>query len=174
MLIDKYLPVYDFQEAHSIKIKVRSTETYEKMLHCDVSESFLIRFLFGLRGIKINRYTISHIPEMGFIKLDEIPGQEIVYGMVTTSPMFNCCDPNSTPSMFLEKTQGAILKGVINFHLSNEDSSTQIISTETRIWCGTKKLRSKFRLYWFFVKPFSQLIRRSVLRQIKRYILESR
>lgn len=173
MLIDKYLPVYDFQEVHSIKINVRTVNTYEKMLYCNVSKGFLIQFLFRLRGIAVNHSSISHLPELGFIKLEEISGQEIVYGMVTSSPLFNCCHPNSTAATFLEKTKEPVLKAVINFHISDQDSVTQIISTETRIWCGSKKLRSKFSVYWFFIKPFSQLIRRSVLRQIRRHIIQT-
>lgn len=167
MLIDKYLSAYDFNEFHSIKVNAPANGIYEKMLSCDVSRSFLIRLLFRLRGMPKHLYTIEHLTHMGFIKLDEQPGKEIVYGMVTTSPTFNCCQVNISPASFIQNTDDSIIKAVINFQLQEENNSTHFITTETRVWCGSKRMRTKFKLYWFFVKPFSQLIRKAMLKEMK-------
>ena len=172
MLIDKYLPGYDFNEVHSIKVNGPANGIYDKMLSCDMSQSFLIKLLFTLRGMPGHLYSIDHLTSVGFIKLDEQPGKEIVYGIVTTSPTFNSCESNLTPASFSQNTNPAIIKGVINFQLLKERDSTHIISTETRVWCGSRKMRKRFSLYWFFVKPFSQLIRRSMLKQMKHQILK--
>ena len=91
MLIDKYLSAYDFTEFHSIKVKASGNDLYNKILRCDFSRSFLIRLLFRLRGMPKHIYTIEHLTNMGFFKLDDQPGKEIVYGIVTTSPTFSCC-----------------------------------------------------------------------------------
>lgn len=167
MLIDKYLSAYDFNEFHSIKVNAPAKGIYEKMLSCDVSRSFLVRFLFRLRGMPKHLYTINHLTHMGFVRLDEQPGKEIVYGIFTTSPTFNCCMSNITPASFIQNTDASIIKAVINFHIKEQDSLAHIISTETRVWCGSKKMRRKFKLYWFFVKPFSQLIRKAMLKEMK-------
>lgn len=172
MLIDKYLSAYDFTEFHSIKVKASGNDLYNKMLSCDFSRSFLIRLLFGLRGMPKHIYTIEHLTNMGFVKLGEQPGKEIVYGIVTTSSTFNCCLSNVTPASFIQNTNVSIIKAAINFQLEELNNSTHLISTETRVWCGSRAMRKKFRLYWFFVKPFSQLIRKSMLKQIKRQILK--
>jgi hypothetical protein len=42
------------------------------------------------------------------------------------------------------------------------------LSTETRVWLDDGKARSRFRLYWLIVRPFSGLVRRSWLRAAKR------
>jgi hypothetical protein len=173
MLIDKYLSAYDFNEFHSIKVHSSANGIYDKVLSCDVSRSFLVRFLFRLRGMPKHLYTIQHLLKMGFTKLDEQPGKEIVYGIVTTSPTFNCCQSDLSRASFIQNTNASIIKAVINFHVQEHDTLTHIISTETRVWCGSNAMRSKFRLYWFFVKPFSQLIRRSMLKQMKEQILQS-
>lgn len=167
MLIDKYLSAYDFNEFHSIKVNASANGIYDKMLSCDVSRSFLIRALFRLRGMPKHLYTIEHLTSTGFVKLDEQPGKEIVYGIITTSPTFNCCLSNVTPASFIQNTNASIIKAVINFQLQEASNSTNIISTETRVWCSCKAMKSKFRLYWFFVKPFSQIIRRTMLKQMK-------
>lgn len=167
MLIDKYLSAYDFNEFHSIKVNASANDVYDRMLSCDVSRSFLVKSLFRLRGMPKHLYTINHLTNMGFIKLDEQPGKEIVFGIITTSPTFNCCQSNVTPASFLQNRDASIIKAVINFHLQKENNSTHIISTETRVLCGSNEMRKKFRLYWFFVKPFSKLIRRSMLKEMK-------
>lgn len=173
MLIDKYLSVYAFNEFHSIKINASSNGIYKKMLSCDISCSFLVKFLFRLRGMPKHLSTIEHLSSMGFIKLDEQPDKEILYGIVTTSPTFNCCQSNLSPTSFVENTSPSIIKAVINFQLQEQKNLTHIISTETRIWCGSREMRAKFRLYWFFIKPFSQLVRISILKQMKRQISKS-
>lgn len=167
MLIDKYLFAFDFNEFHFVKVNAEADGIYEKMLSCDVSRSFLIRLLFRLRGMPKHLYTIQHLTNMGFIKLDEQPGKEIVYGILTTSPTFNCCQSNISPAAFIQNTDASIIKAVINFQLNQESNSMHIISTETRVWCGSKKMRNKFKLYWLFVKPFSQLIRKAMLKEMK-------
>lgn len=167
MLIDKYLSAYDFNEFHSIKVTARATGIYDKMLSCDISRSFLVRFLFRLRGMSKHLYTINHITKMGFVKLDEQPGKEIVYGIITSSPTFDCCQSDVTQASFIRSTDASLIKAAINFQLQDEGNLTYIISTETRVWCGGKAIRSKFALYWFFVKPFSQLIRKSMLKEMK-------
>lgn len=169
MLIDKYLPAYHFNELHSIEVN----GIYQKMLQCDFSNSSLIKFLFRLRGMPEEVYSIEHLTSMGFIKLDEEPGKEILYGMVTDNPMFNTCQSNISSKEFTQKEDGNIIKAVINFKLQDKSNSQHIISTETRVWCGSKAMKSKFKYYWFFIKPFSQLIRKSMLRQMKLQIQQT-
>jgi hypothetical protein len=173
MLIDKYLSAYHFSEFHSIEITGFIDDIYGKMLQCDFSSSTLIKFLFRLRGTRKEVYTIEHLTKIGFIKLEEEPGKEIIFGLVTTNPMFNTCQSDITSTEFVQKSDDTIIKAVINFRLQHKGNSQHIISTETRVWCGSKRLESKFGGYWFFVKPFSQLIRRSMLKQMKHQLLRT-
>ncbi|MES2648145.1 MAG: hypothetical protein V4717_14810 [Bacteroidota bacterium] len=173
MLIDKYLPAYQFNEFHSVELTGYLDGIYQKMLQCDFSNSSLIKFLFRIRGMSKEVYSIEHLTKMGFIKLDEDPGSEILFGMVTDNPMFNNCQLIVSSKEFIQQTDDTIIKAVINFKLQNKSSSQHIISTETRVWCGSKTIKSKFKFYWFFIKPFSQLIRKSMLKQIKTQIQQA-
>lgn len=173
MLIDKYLSTYDFKEFHSVELNSSHNGVYQKLLHCDFSKSSVIKFLFRLRGMRKELCTIEHLTKMGFIKLDEVPGNEILFGMITDSPIFNRCQSHISPPDFTNQSNPSIIKAVINFHVNERGSSKYIISTETRIWCGSKVLKSKFKRYWFWVKPFSQLIRKSILKQIKKQVSEA-
>ena len=144
MLIDKYLSAYDFNEFHSTKVNASANVIYNKMLSCDVSRSFLIRFLFRLRGMPKHLHTINHLTNMCFVKLDEQPGKEISYGIMTTSPTFNCCLSNTTPASFSQNADASIIKAVINFQLQEQSNLTHLIFTETRIWCGSRAMRKSF------------------------------
>ncbi|MGV3685072.1 MAG: hypothetical protein ACO1NS_05560 [Daejeonella sp.] len=167
MLIDKYLSAYHFNELHSIEINGFGDGIYQRMLQCDFRNSHLINLLFRLRGIPKGVYSLEHLTRMGFIKLDEDPGKEILFGMVTDHPMFNNCRSNVSSNEFIQKADNTIIKAVINFKLQDTNNLQHIISTETRVWCGSEALKLKFKYYWFFIKPFSQLIRKSMLKQMK-------
>ncbi len=167
MLITKYLPAYHFSELHSIEIEGIGNCIYEQMLRSDISKSFLIRILFSLRGIPNGVRSIENLTDLGFIKLDEVQGEEILFGMITESPTFNSCQSSFTSQQFLYDQGKSVIKAVINFKLQTQDYTHHVLTTETRVWCGSNELKTKFQLYWYFIRPFSQLIRKSILKQIK-------
>jgi hypothetical protein len=170
MLIDKYLPFYHFREFHSIKLHGFFDGIYQSMLQTDFGNSRLIKMLFKIRGMGASTYSIGRLPDLGFIKLHEEPGKEILFGRVTDSPTFSTCQADMSAEEFIKRSGPSDIKAVISFKLQQVYNAQHIISTETRVWCGSKALKSKFGLYWFFIKPFSQLIRKSMLRQMRREI----
>ena len=168
MLIDRFMPEFDFQEFHSKQVNYHP-DIYEQMLTADFSRSFLIKNLFRLRGIRSHVATIFDMTKFGFGILDEKTGEEIVLGMISTSPIFNKCRIKFSPQEFLNDKDPLHIKAVINFRISHLKEYS-IISTETRVLCGSSKMKNQFRLYWFFVEPFSSLIRRQMLGQIKKQL----
>jgi hypothetical protein len=124
-----------------------------------------------MRGMPKELYTIEHLKNLGFVKLAEIPGEEIIYGIITNSATFNGCQSGYSDLEFISKAGTEIIKGVINFRVENKGNSCQLISTETRVWCGGTKIKKRFGIYWFMVKPFSGLIRKMMLKQIKNQII---
>ena len=167
MLIENYLPNYHFREFHSIKIVSSSEDVYQQMLNCDLSQSSIIRLLFRMRGMRQRLSTINDISRLGFVKLDEKQGEEILFGIVSNRPTFSSCELIKSPSEFIKQRSDNIVKAVINFRVEKESSLNQFISTETRIWCGSSKMKKRFRIYWYFVKPFSRIVRRATLYQMK-------
>src|SRR5438128_1614667 len=110
MLINKYLPSYHYKEFHSITINGAAEGIYPEMLKTDFSNSRIIKLLCKLRGMPVDRYTVNDLTKMGFIKLEEQPGKEIIYGMITKSPTFNCCQRDISPGEFLQKSEPSIIK----------------------------------------------------------------
>jgi hypothetical protein len=169
MLIDHYLPAYNFREYHKVGIDHIDPYMYEAMLRADISRSFTIRTLFWLRGIKVQVASIQDMTKLGFILLDEKQDEEIVYGVISTSPTFSQCRLQFSPEQFKQDRHPGHIKAVINFKI-NSDAEQSFISTETRVLCGSAYIKRKFSLYWFFVEPFSKLIRKKMLDQIKKQV----
>ncbi|HZG01135.1 MAG TPA: hypothetical protein VEY71_09035 [Chitinophagales bacterium] len=169
-LIDNFLPDFDFFETHSITVNTSTRDGYTRMLQTDLNGSRLIRLLFRLRGMPKSFNTIENLHSLGFVKLAERHGSEIVFGMVTDSPFFQSCRTGITAQDFVNAIGPDVIRAAINFRIINTGSADVMVTTETRVQCGSNKMRDKFKFYWFVVKPFSKFIRRLMLRQIKKHI----
>ena len=169
-LIDDFLPDRDFSEVHSITVNTVAPDGYSKMLQTNLNGSRLIRLLFRLRGMPTSFNTIENLHSLGFVKLAERLGSEVVFGMVTDSPFFQSCRTDITPQDFVKAVGPEVIRAAINFRMIQTDTSNVMVNTETRVKCGSRRMRDKFKFYWFVVKPFSVFIRRLMLRQIKKNI----
>jgi hypothetical protein len=66
------------------------------------------------------------------------------------------------------------LKIFWNFYFKSVSDNETVVSTETRILCLSAKVKRRFSVYWFFVRPFNGLIRLEILRLIKKKLVVSR
>lgn len=68
---------------------------------------------------------------------------------------------------FLAFAEDGRVKAAWNLRVGDADAGRCEISTETRIQYFGAGARRKFRLYWALVRPFSGILRRSLLRSIR-------
>ncbi len=167
MLIDEYLKEFDFKEYHELKVKGTPGEIYALMLHTDISKSFVIKVLFRLRGMPAKTGLLKDMDKLGFIKLGEITNEELLFGRITTSSTFSNCNPDISPLQFKLNSSAGIIKAVLNFRTVPIEENETLVSTETRVRCSDKKTRNRFSIYWFFISPFSRLIRYFMLKRIR-------
>jgi hypothetical protein len=178
MLIDSFAPIPDAVETHSIAISASSDAVYGALWTADLGGSLIIKLLLGLRALpelvlhpgralpRNRKVTLQTVIDSGFGILVNEP-EEIVLGVTGKfwRPTGNLLPFNR------ESFTGAVPPGqaraVWNFSI-RESSAGTILSTETRVVCGDDDSRRKFRAYWFFVRPFSGLIRLLMLRAVKR------
>lgn len=145
-LIDKYLPEYTFNEVHKTLANASIKDCFVAAKHLDMSKSFITKTLIRLRGLPIHDLTLQgFITNICFTYLDEEPYKEFV----------------------IDASQHNI-KIIWNFYFDKVSENKTFVSTETRILCLTKKSKTRFSIYWFFIKPFSGLIRIEMLRLIKK------
>lgn len=178
MLIDSFAPNPDAVETHRIHINAPPDVVYRALWTADLGSSLVIKFLLALRSLpefilhpyrslpRDRRITLQRLIDAGFGVLAEQPGKEIVLGVSGRfwRPTGNLSTFNRAD--FDAPVPAGLARAVWNFHVAGVDDQTTL-STETRIICGDRSSRRKFRAYWFFVRPFSGLIRRLMLRAVR-------
>lgn len=180
MLIDAFAPNPDASETHSIVISASTDVVYHALWTADLGDSLIIKFLLGLRSLpelvahpcrsftRARTITLRTLIDAGFGVLAKHEGKEIVLGV---TGRFWRPTGNLSPFIrtdFDREVPAGLARAVWNFRVSADDGDSRtILSTETRVVCGDKTSRRKFRIYWSFVRPFSGLIRRIMLRNVR-------
>jgi hypothetical protein len=162
VLIDDFLPRYHFNEYHSLKVDASPEKIYDVVRHGEFAAHPVVRVLLFLRGLGRGRTTFSLelFLKQGFVLLAEDPPRELVLGIEGPfwKPSCKLGDPD-----FSKPVPPGVARGIWNFAVAGDGT----ISTETRVLCA-HDARAKFRAYWLFVRPFSGLIRRMMLRAIRK------
>ena len=179
MLIDSFAPSPDAVETHSIVINASKDTVYRALWTADLGGSLVIKLLLGLRALpelvlhggrglrRDRKTTLQTVIDSGFGILADEP-EEIVLGVTGKfwRPTGNLL-PFGRDS-FAGDVRPGLARAVWNFSIKESNTGQTILSTETRVVCGDDDSRRKFRCYWFFVRPFSGLIRLLMLRAVKR------
>jgi hypothetical protein len=178
MLIDEVLPVFDDAEHHDIEVSASPARVYLAVRRLDLSSSVLVRALFFLRGLPalFSRQaipdqglglTLDDLLASGFILLGERADEEIVLGVVGRFWTPTGDIRRLRPEEFAAFDEPGYAKVAWNFAIAPLAGGTAQLSTETRIRCLDDASRRRFARYWFFVRPFSGLVRRLMLQAVK-------
>jgi hypothetical protein len=167
MLIDEFLPEYDFVATHGIAIRAGAADIYRAANEVDFSESLIIRWLLRLRGLSTRNVTLESLRKSRFEILGETLDTEILLGLVGRFWMPQGDLKKIDAETFKSFDVAGYAKAVWNFSLREEKTGTRL-TTETRIKCTDMTSRRRFGFYWAIVRPFSGLIRMQMLKAIKR------
>lgn len=180
MLIDGFGREPDFSERHQVKISASVETVYRVLWTADFGRSWIVKGLLLLRSLPklllnprsldSHRKTLNlqSIVDAGFGRLAEDEGREVVLGVVGRfwRPVDNLIPFRK--EFFSGAVPAGLARAVWNFDVRSLGVRSSVLRTETRITCGDSASRRKFGLYWLFVRPFSGLIRRVMLRAVKR------
>lgn len=145
-LINKYLSQYHYNEVHKKVINASAERCFNEAKRLDFAGSFKIKILLKVRGLPVKDLRLQpFLKNMCFTYVEEAPNKEFV----------------------IDASSGSI-KIFWNFYFNGINENKTGVSTETRILCLTKKAKFLFSIYWFFIKPFSGITRREMLRLLKR------
>lgn len=145
-LIDKYLPEYTYNEYHEKVINASAEKCFEVTKNLDMGESMITRYLMRLRGLPARDLTLQ-----GFIK----------------NICFTYREEDFNKEFVIDASQKNT-RIIWNFCFTAIEENKTVVSTETRILCLAKRTKILFSVYWFFVKPFSGIIRMEMLRLIRK------
>lgn len=164
-LLDDYLSFWDVRKRHRTTASASVAATWQALQALDLSRSRIIRALFVLRGLPTSALTLQGMERLRFIRLAEDPPSELVLGIVGRFWTPTGHLQRLTPEEFVAFDRPGFAKAVWNFQVEDVGDGVVELSTETRVRCTSGG--ALFRLYWFFVGPFSGWVRREMLRLIK-------
>lgn len=176
MLIDDFMPNYNFSEKHEINVRASAEKVYTAINSIDLSESWIISGLLTLRGLgrrSAKTLTLRDMTKDNFAVLGEKPNEEILLGLAGKFWTLTGCLQNINAENFREFDTKGYAKAVWNFALTETVKGEILLGTETRVQCLDKASLASFGFYWRFVQPFSGLIRQEMLRLIKQKAEES-
>jgi hypothetical protein len=167
MLIDDFMPRFDFSETHDIRIRATAERVFRVVNEIDFCESWVVRWLLRLRGMSSEKMSLSELPKSNFEKLGESKNREFLIGLVGKfwTPFGNLQKIDS--GNFREFNEKGFAKATWNFLVDETEGETRL-TTQTRIKCTDAESRRSFGFYWTFIQPFSGLIRMEMLRLIKK------
>lgn len=168
MLIDEFLPSYEFVERHHIEVEARPDRVWSAVRGLDLGESLLTRGLFLVRGLPIGSLGLEGLVNYGFVLLGERTNQEILLGLIGRFWLPTGGIVRVDADQFQAFKEPGYGKAAWNFSLGGHNGETRL-ATETRIACTAPGARRLFRIYWTVVRPFSGVIRQEALRTIKRH-----
>jgi len=182
MILDKFSPVYDFNEVHTNVIQASPRCIFEAIHQLTPADIQLLRPLVEIRTLPArlmgqeeswlvdSRPLLEQMLKDDFVSLATEPDQEFVFGMIGQPwKIFGAESVKiSNASEFLAFDQPNYAKIVANFYLEPEAATPGYrVRTETRIYVPDPAARKKFALYWRIIYPGSAIIRRMWLKAIK-------
>jgi hypothetical protein len=184
MILEKFLPNYDFNEIHTVKVDAPPERVFIAVKELTATElSPLIFWMMGIRSLPAKlmgksfpgmaRKSKPFLDQMiggGFIPLAEESGCEIVFGLVGQFWKLTGGEkpdiPN--PQAFLDFDDPAFAKVAANLAVSVDENGQTRCSTETRIHVPNPDTRRKFAFYWRIISMGSAFIRVLWLKAIKK------
>lgn len=178
--LDQFVPVYQFNEVHSIRITADKEHVYRAIKSVTPDEILFLRTLvwirrFGRPGTESILNPPKDMPILdvatrtSFIMLADIPNQEIVLGQPVVVPQgWRPKGPTRpTPADFKALHEPGFALAAMNFRIEEDGPDACIVTTETRVYATDASARRRFAPYWRVIYPGSALIRRMWLRAIR-------
>lgn len=168
MLIDDWMPLYHAVERHAIGVDAPTEATLAAVSGTDLAESAVVRWLFRLRGLPSRTVRLADMERLGFARLAEDAGREVVYGLVGRFWRPTGGLVATGPEHFRTFDEPGYAMAAWSFHATTDPArGGAVLATETRIGCTDRASRRWFGLYWAVVAPFSGWTRREMLRLAK-------
>ena len=143
MLLDDFLPEYEFVERHQRYVDATPERALALALAVPAAPDAIVRTLFRLRGVAPEGTLTDLFVALGLAEVARTPTSWVVAG---------------------KKHSVHIAFDLV----ARADGDGAVLSTETRVHAPNPRARRRFRIYWLVVGPFSALIRRRWLRAAAR------
>ena len=170
------MPNYQVADRQSISISAPAAEAFSAAAGLDIQASPLVRGVFRGRelllgshaGAPFSKPLFDWAESLGWVRLANMPGREVVFGAVTRPWEANVVFRGIPAGQFATFMEPGYVKIVWNLRVEARGEIASVASTETRVQTTSPDARSKFRRYWAIFSPGIVLIRLAALRILKR------
>ncbi len=175
-LLDQFMPVYEIVERHHVGVDAPADITFEAACEADLMQSAIVRAIFKARELVLGsepdtterpRGLLALTASMGWGRLAEVPGREIVMGSVTQPWEANVVFRSLPPDEFVTFDKPGYVKIAWTLRADPVGEAESIFRTETRAVATDPVARSNFRRYWAFLSPGIIIIRWLTLGPLK-------
>jgi hypothetical protein len=180
-LLNKFMPIYDLNEIHSITISASPRRIFKIIKEITPLEIPLFRSLFWVRSLPRRlvdktaglfttpRPVFEQALKSGFLLLAENPNEEFVLGLIGQFWKLRGGSSRKIGDAheFVNFDTPGYAKATINFRIDRLKDANKL-STETRIYATDPIARRKFAAYWLLIHPGSAFVRRMWLKSIKK------
>lgn len=171
MLIDDFLPRFDFREIHTVSIRARPDIVLDCAIRQRAQDDPLIRLAIRLRELPAR---FSGRPRSRPLDLDDFTflgrdgNRSLAFGLIGAfwRTDYGLLDIQ-TPEAFRNSARTDVCRLVMGFAVDSTPSGQTVLTTETRVLCPTSAIRRKFAPYWYAIRPVSGFIRRRMLARIR-------
>jgi hypothetical protein len=178
MLIDKYVPSFQFRERHTLEISAQASDVLRAAVNYQPENDPIIRAAIAIREFPnklVDRIKGSSLPAKrpfsmeNFTLLDHLEDREVVFGL---AGRFWQADYGQAPLQdgedFVRFNAHGAARLALNFYVERLGHNRTRLTTETRVCCLDVEAKRKFTPYWYLIRPVSGLIRRKMLATIGR------
>jgi hypothetical protein len=156
------LPVYHHVERHTIRVAASPERALAAAREARLDDVPLVRLLFTLRGLRAGPKgpIWDSLLAEGF----QILGDDTV---VLVGRPWSPKGGTRRVEDFVVFAEPGYAKMAMDLRAAPDGDGSRL-ETETRVYLTDAHARRRFRAYWFFVRPFSGLVRRSWLKAARR------
>jgi hypothetical protein len=174
--LDEFVPVWQFNERHTIRIAAPPVRVFEAIRNVRADEISLFNALTWIRrgGRKLPESILNAgasaplldvATRSGFIYLADEAPREVVVGTVVLAPRGG--RGVLTPDTFKSQLAPGFVLAGMNFLVTPDGPNASLVSTETRVFANSANARRRFAGYWRTIYPGSALIRVMWLRAVR-------
>jgi hypothetical protein len=176
--LDLFAPVWQFHEAHELRIAAPPARVYDAIRHVRADEIALFNLLTWIRrgGQPLPKGILNPGEELplldaavrgGFVWLADEAPRELVIGAVVIAPPGTPSPRGAlTPERYRQPWPDGFALATMNFLVRADDAGGSVVTTQTRVWASGADAQRRFAAYWRVIYPGSALIRRMWLRAV--------
>jgi len=175
--IDRFIPAPDVTERHAKKVAAPADFVFAAACAADLRGHPLIRAIFRMRerllggrppALERPKGIVAECLSLGWGKLAERPGRELVMGAVTRPWRPDVTFRAVEPERFAAFAEPDLVKIVWTLEAEPLDATHARLATETRALATDAAAREQFRRYWRLFRPGIVAIRWLLLGSVKR------